>query len=129
MDLLLVNEAECRLLTAVSDLSNAVELLIEKGPKIVVVKRGSHGCYVATPEERFSVKAFDIHALDTTGAGDAFDAAFIAMVLEEKPLEEAARFSNAVGALVSTKFGAREGLPSREQVMDFLSEGAEKDNA
>jgi ribokinase len=60
--------------------------------------------------------------IDSTGAGDAFDAAFLSGVLEKMPLSDAARFANAIGALATIRIGAQTGLPTRVQVQEFLSE-------
>jgi len=54
--------------------------------------------------------------VDTTAAGDAFVGAFAAALAEGKPLEQAALWGNAAGALATTGLGAQPSLPTREQV-------------
>ncbi len=64
--------------------------------------------------------AFPIRAVDTTGAGDAFDAVFVFGIVERWEIEKAARLANAAGALCARRIGARTGLPTMQELMDFL---------
>jgi ribokinase len=66
------------------------------------------------------VPAFKTEVVDTTGAGDAFCAGLLTMLVEGKGLIEAARFASAVAALKITRLGARS-LPTRKEVEEFLS--------
>jgi sugar/nucleoside kinase (ribokinase family) len=67
------------------------------------------------------VPGFAVQEVDPTGAGDSFCAGFTVALLENMPLEEAGHFANAVGALAVTQLGPMEGAPSRQQVMEFMS--------
>lgn len=117
----LANKAEYTLLTGKRKLTDAVDEIRSTGPQIAVVKLGRKGCAVFTEREYLSVPAYKVKAIDSTGAGDAFDAAFLTGVLEEMPLSETAQFANAVGALATTRIGAQIGLPTRVQVQELLS--------
>jgi len=74
--------------------------------RAVVISRGAQGCFVYSRGELAAVRAFPVEVADTVGAGDAFTAAFIHAVSEQKPMADAARFANAVGALVASRAGA-----------------------
>ena len=74
--------------------------------KVVVITRGREGCIVRSAEGFAIQKGFPVQVADTVGAGDAFTAAFIHALSEQIPLGEAARFANAVGALVASRPGA-----------------------
>jgi fructokinase len=74
--------------------------------RVVVITRGSDGAFVNMRGEMATVRAFPIEVADTVGAGDAFTAAFIHSLSEQRPIAEAARFANAVGALVASRPGA-----------------------
>ncbi|UCG94907.1 MAG: carbohydrate kinase family protein [Candidatus Aerophobus sp.] len=60
--------------------------------------------------------------MDPTGAGDCFDAGFVVGLLKGWPLEKAAQFANAVGALAVTKKGPMEGAPTLEEVNRLLKD-------
>ncbi len=105
LSLLFLNEGEARTLTARRDLEGAADLLRERCP-LVVVKRGKHGAMVATRDEVFTAPSFPVRAVDTTGCGDAFNAAFLLALVRGKNLEEAARWGCAAGALVAQRAGA-----------------------
>lgn len=100
----------------------AIDLIMEKYPiDIVALKRGKEGCLIKKREDFFlTIPAFEVHVLDTTGAGDGFNVGFIFGLIEEKSIEEAGIIGNAVGALVIQKKGAMTSLPSREELQEFL---------
>nr|MDO8135151.1 carbohydrate kinase family protein [Candidatus Njordarchaeum guaymaensis] len=99
----------------------AVNKLLKTGPEIVAITLGSEGCMVTDSERTVHrIPPFNTKIVDTTGAGDAFCAGFMTTLAEGKELIEAGRYANAVAALKITKLGAR-GLPTREEVEDFLS--------
>ncbi len=107
------------------DEAAVLQAVVDAGARVAVLKRAERGCAVATVEgERVSVPGWRVRVVDATGAGDAFDAAFALRWLEGTPLEEAARFANAVGALTTTGLGATTPLPTRAQVEAFLAESS-----
>jgi len=89
--------------------------------RVVVVKHGEEGAAVHAPEGRFAHPGFEVDPVDTTGAGDAFAAGFIATRLADGGFERALEFANACGALAAREEGART-APSRETVEGFLDE-------
>jgi ribokinase len=95
--------------------------LLEKGLGGVVLKRGGEGAYVATARgEARWVKAFKVEAKNTVGAGDCFNGAFAAALLEGKDPFAAARFACAAAAISVTRPGAQESMPTRAEVDAFL---------
>jgi len=87
--------------------------------RIVVVKYGADGARVHTPTASYAHPGFEIDPVDTTGAGDAFAAGFIAVSLESDDVEYALEYANACGALTASHEGARS-APTAEQVGEFL---------
>ncbi|WP_049926792.1 carbohydrate kinase family protein [Halopiger goleimassiliensis] len=87
--------------------------------RIVVVKQGGDGATVHTPTGSYTHPGFDVDPVDTAGAGDAFAAGFIAVVLREDDVERALEYANACGALTASREGARS-APTRETVAEFL---------
>ena len=65
----------------------------------VVIKDGAGGAYVCEAGKFAYAPALPVHPLDTTGAGDTFDAAFVAARLDGRPLAECLRWGNIVGGL------------------------------
>lgn len=74
------------------------------------------------------VPAFKVTPVDTTGAGDTFNGAFAAAIVNGKPISEALRYGNAAAALSIKKLGAQEGMPSRSEVADFLAAETSESN-
>ncbi len=111
VDVLFVNEREYEALGG--------EKILEVFQGVIVLKVGEKGSLL--PREGIEAPGFKVEARDTTGAGDAFDAAFLVcwktIGLSKKCLE----FANAVGALKVTRIGAHES-PSLEEVRRFMSE-------
>jgi sugar/nucleoside kinase (ribokinase family) len=86
----------------------------------VAIRLGKRGAYVKSREKEVYVPAFEINAVDTTGAGDAWTAAFIVFYfLEKKDLETAVRLSNAFAALKCLRRGAVTGIPRRRELEEF----------
>ena len=73
--------------------------------RAVVITRGERGAFAYMKGELVTVPAFPVTVADTVGAGDAFAAAFIHALSEQRPIAEATRFANAVGALVASRSG------------------------
>ena len=109
--LLMPNKIELKLLTGETNYREGAEFMIRQGIKIVAVKLGSVGSYVTNGSESHFVKSFNVDAVDTTGAGDAFDAGFISGLLNEESLFDCARIGNFVASQKVMRMGARAGLP------------------
>ena len=78
VDILLINEAEARSLTAERHLPAVYEKIQAMGPKILVVKRGEYGVALFAPEGTFLLPAFPLRDVtDPTGAGDTFAGGFM----------------------------------------------------
>ena len=105
------NAAELELLTGEEDFRKGADFMIGMGVKIVAVKLGSKGCYVTDGQEHLNVEPFKVKALDTTGAGDAFNAGFLYGLIHEKSLYECGQLGNFVGSRNVLAMGARSGLP------------------
>ena len=104
---------------------SAILRLLTLGPQAVILTDGERGCWLASRDVPgvTRVPAFSIDAVEPTGAGDAFTAALISRLLDSDwsaPTPEDVRFAAAAGALATTRRGAWEGLPSRDQLQSFL---------
>ena len=73
--------------------------------------------------KEYSVPAFKIKPIDTTGAGDTFCAAFLAFhVIKGKSIESSLKIANAAAALKCLKLGARTGMPRESELVEFLKQ-------
>jgi ribokinase len=97
------------------------EALLARGPKGVILKMGGHGAYIATADGlRAHVPAFSFAVVDTTAAGDAFNAGFAVGLAQGMPPVEAARFASAVAGISVTRQGAQPSLPTLSETRSFL---------
>lgn len=124
-DYIIPNETEARLLLGLApDDPSADEMLAEKildlGVKTVIMTLGSKGALIAGPKKYEYVYGKKVDAVDTTGAGDTFSAAFTVALSEGKEIREAVDFANCAAALSVTKNGVVPSLPTREQVDAFM---------
>jgi sugar/nucleoside kinase (ribokinase family) len=107
VDVFMPNLREALRLTGASDACSALQAL---GPlcRLVVIKAGPAGAYaLARGAAPVHVPAITVTPVDTTGAGDSFNAGFVKAWLEERPLLECLRWGNAVGGLSTTAAGVK----------------------
>lgn len=115
---------ELKLITGIDHIQPAVEALFNY-PKmeIVALKKGSRGCTVYTRSQKVDCPPYIVDAVDPTGAGDCFDAAFLCGLLEEKSLLACARMASAAGALNTVRLGPMEGDISVAKVNQMIEQG------
>jgi sugar/nucleoside kinase (ribokinase family) len=104
LDIFFPNDAEAMKITGAKDVPEAARLLGESA-KIVVVKMGAEGAYVYTAGKGFQVPAVKTKVVDTTGAGDSFNAGFLSKFLQGASLEQCARFGAKTAARSVTRVG------------------------
>jgi ribokinase len=95
--------------------------LLDEVDGITVIKRGEDGARAESGDRRVTHQGFDAEPVDTTGAGDAFAAGFIASRLDDASLETAIAVGNACGALTTQINGARTAL-SWDEIDGFLDQ-------
>lgn len=106
-----------------SQAEKAASTLLGYGAGAVIQTLGEKGSFALTREGRsFTVPAFPVMAVDTTGAGDSFHGGFLFALSRGYALKQAIVFASAVAALKCTCLGGQSGLPSLEQVRQFLSD-------
>lgn len=108
--------------------SDAVDYLLSHGPRALVVKQGPEGCTVMTRNSQEHVSGFRVSVVDTVGAGDCFDAAFVAGHLNGLSLWECGRLANAMGAATVQRMGAGRNAPAYSDVMEILRQAGEHIN-
>lgn len=99
----------------------SLEDSLAKNPHKLIVTQGKNGALYHDGKEQVLVAGFKVSAIDTTGAGDTFNAAFAVAIAEGKSFAESIRFANAAAALSVQKLGAQGGMPYREEVERMLN--------
>jgi 2-dehydro-3-deoxygluconokinase len=123
-DTLFTDIQDSEILVGESDPASAAEKYLKMGVETAVIKMGDRGAYVATKDGRHSMgAAFKVPVVDVTGAGDAFDAAFLSCMMKGMDLDESIEFANATGALCVTVRGDVEAIPSVADVKRFIDGG------
>jgi sugar/nucleoside kinase (ribokinase family) len=122
IDVFLPNATEATRIAGIDELDDAVLALAERAG-VVVAKAGADGALAAHGERLVRAAAPAIEALDSTGAGDAFDAGYLASMLAGDPLERSLAIANACGALSTRALGGVDGQPTMEEVLGYLGEG------
>jgi sugar/nucleoside kinase (ribokinase family) len=119
-DFLFVNEDEAGKLSGTGVAPQAASRLRGCGARTVVLKLGARGSAIFTADGEILTPAFDVPAVDTTGAGDCFAGAFLAALSRGLALENAARFANAAAALAIQQLGATNGLRSWDDTRAWM---------
>jgi ribokinase len=92
--------------------------LLGMGPTIVACKRGEYGASLFTRKDRIDLPSKPVEVIDNTGAGDVFNAGFLAGVLLDRPLVECGRFGIEIATRSLQGFG-RSHYPQREDLRYF----------
>jgi ribokinase len=124
VDVLTPNQVEAKVLTgrspdAVIEPEELARELIRSGVKQVVMTLGERGALIATSSSSTRVPAIPMSAVDTTGAGDAFNAGLATAIASGASLEAAVQFAVVTGGLAVTKEGVIPSLPSCDEVRAF----------
>ncbi len=118
-DVFLPNDDEAIRIAHASNLQEAIEKLSQK-VKVLVIKKGKDGAVVATDGKLYEDRGFTVEAVETTGAGDSFNAGFLHKFLQKAGWEECLRYGNACGALAVTALGGTGAFQDRANVQGKL---------
>ena len=121
------NEVETEALTGISidseeqALKAAKQLFKSVNPKFVILKMGSRGAYVYDGIEGKMYAPFKVDAVDSTGAGDTFNASLAIKLCQGYTMETGIQFAQAAAAICVSRNGAQASIPDAEEVQAFLS--------
>jgi 5-dehydro-2-deoxygluconokinase len=122
-DLAIGTEEEVCAASGESDAAAGARRLLDAGLATLILKRGAEGAVVfRSGSEPAAVPAFPVEVLNVLGAGDAFASGFAYGYVNGWSLEEAARFGNAAGAIIVTRHGCANFMPTLPEVHAFLEE-------
>jgi ribokinase len=128
VDVLTPNESEARILLGREpgemerrEAAEAGRALLGLGPRAVVLKLGHQGAFFFDGSIELFQPGYRVDAVDSTAAGDVFNAGFAVALTEGKRVAEALRFACGAAAISVTRRGAQPSIPSRAEVEQFLS--------
>jgi len=120
VDYLVASEKFAHDYTLATDAAQAAGMLCRHAPNVIVTL-GAQGLVWQNKHGKGRMPAFQIKAVDTTGAGDAFHGAFARGISLKMPWKKLLQYASAVAALCCTKMGARQGIPSASETERFLA--------
>jgi ribokinase len=125
IDIVTPNETELSILTGMptdtdEEVIKAGQELLSYGVKYVVATLGSRGALIVDNNGAEIINGYKVKAIDTVAAGDSFNGALAVMLCENKPIKDAVKFANAMGALTVQVKGAIPSLHTRAEVEDFI---------
>lgn len=104
------------------DIDKAIGEILQSGVETLVVKRGKDGASIFQPgKEEVKVPGFPVEVLNVLGAGDAFCSGFSFGILSGWDLYRSVRMGNACGAIIVTREGCANFMPSYSEVMEFVN--------
>jgi len=119
-------EEELASASGTNDVAQGAAALLALGMEALIIKRGARGATVFRPDRPSAdVAPFKIEVLNVLGAGDAFASGFLYGYLQGWPLERAVRIGNACGAIVVTRHGCANFMPTLDEVSAFVAERGE----
>lgn len=125
VDYITPNETELRIITpdlpGDAGMEERIRRLIGDSSRVVIHKRGAEGAYIADRNGIAHVPGYRVSAVDTTAAGDTFNAGFAAGLSMGLDVREAVKLANAAGAMAVTRLGAQAGMPTLAQARALMA--------
>ena len=125
VDYITPNETEAEQFTGVKvetdgDCRRAAEKFLEMGVRNVIITLGSRGVYFTDGKKELILPALKVKAVETTGAGDAFNGGLATAIAEGLPMETALQFANCTAAISVTRLGSSPSMPYRHEILAML---------
>jgi len=125
VDYITPNETETEQFTGVpvdsiEDCRRAAARFMEMGVKNVIITLGVRGVFYTNGKEEITVPAIPVKAVETTGAGDAFNGGFATAIADGLPIEKALQFATCTAAISVTRLGSSPSMPKREEILALM---------
>ena len=125
VDIIKPNETEAETITGIhvtdeASAGKAADILLGKGVKTVIITLGDKGFLLADKDGKEMIGNYQVKAVDSTAAGDAFTGAVAFGIASGKSVKEAAVYANAVAAISVTRLGAQPSMPTKDEVDAFI---------
>lgn len=124
IDYITPNETEAEYITgiktdSIENVKLAAKKLLSMGIKNAVITLGKRGSYFTDGKREIIIDSLPVKAVETTGAGDAFNGGFITAIAEGKSVDDAMRFATCVASISVTRLGAASSMPYRKEVEEL----------
>ncbi|SCG69217.1 5-dehydro-2-deoxygluconokinase [Micromonospora inositola] len=116
------NLDEVEVAVGTRDPERAARLLLDRGPRLAVVKLGPDGVLASTAEQAIRVPPVPVEVVNGLGAGDAFGGALCLGLLRDWPLERTLRFANAAGAIVASRLACSSAMPDEAETEALVAQ-------
>lgn len=125
VDFVTPNETEAEAFTGVAvntdeDCKKAAQAFFDLGVKNVVITLGSRGAYFTDGKVEIRVPCLKVKAVETTGAGDAFNGGLATAIAEKMPMEQALQFATCTAAISVTRLGSSPSMPYRHEIAALM---------
>lgn len=110
------NETELLEISGESNFESAIDSLLTRGVSKLIITMGSEGSMYVDKNKKILVGPYKVTAIDTTAAGDSFNAALATLLCSDLEIEEILKYANKVGAITTTTRGAIDSLPDKRVV-------------
>lgn len=107
---------------SVEDCRRAAQVFFDMGVKNVIITLGVRGAFYSNGKTELHIPALKMKAVETTGAGDAFNGGFVTALSEGADVETALKFATCTSAISVTRAGAAASMPKREEILALLKE-------
>ncbi|SDJ86844.1 sugar kinase [Natronincola ferrireducens] len=120
--IVLAGESELFYLTEIEEEAVSAKGLLENNAEAVIVKRGSRGTTLYTPQNTVNIEAYPVEEVDPTGAGDCFAGTFVGCINQGITVEKAVKLASIAGAKAVTKKGPMEGNTDLQELSRIFEE-------
>lgn len=125
IDYVTPNETEAEMFTGITvnsieDCRAAAKKFIEMGVKNVIITLGIRGVFYTNGKTELTVPAIKLKAVETTGAGDAFNGGLATAIAEGMPIDVALKFATCTSAISVTRLGSSKSMPYRNEIVALL---------
>ncbi|MBO5652613.1 MAG: bifunctional hydroxymethylpyrimidine kinase/phosphomethylpyrimidine kinase, partial [Clostridia bacterium] len=125
VDYVTPNETETEYMTGipvntVEDCRAAAKKILDMGVKNVIITLGVRGAFYTNGEKELLVPSLKVKAVETTGAGDAFNGGLATAIAEGASIERALEFATCTAAISVTRVGSSPSMPHREEILDLM---------
>lgn len=119
-DILIMSAPYSRMVSGTGAAEDGLAYFADRGPKVLISTQGTHGCLAWIDGHVEVFPGYSVKAVDSTGAGDVFNGAFIAAYMRGYDVRQAIRYATIAAALKCTQIGGRAGIPTDKEIVSYL---------
>ena len=119
-DILIMSAPYSRMVSGTGTAEDGLAYFADRGPKVLISTQGTHGGLAWIDGHVEVFPGYSVKAVDSTGAGDVFNGAFIAAYMRGYDVRQAIRYATIAAALKCTQIGGRAGIPTDKEIVSYL---------